>query len=291
MSYHNIFGLKKNRQVISLGLGIFDGIHRGHQEIARHCTDLLTFYPHPDIFLSKNRHLKMISTLREQRYYFKNLLVLRFSSEIAKSEPDTFLTTIIKNIINPRTIVVGQDFRFGYQHKGDTDTLAKWAGQNDIKVKIIPLYALNNIPVKSSNIRTLIEQDQFNTAVKLLNHPYLIIGKVIHGEGRGTAIGFPTANIKIPDNKLIPSTGVYTGTTVYKQQNMSCLVYIGKKPTYNFNQISLEVHIPDFNENLYNMNLKVLIEQKIRDEIKFSNTNELVKQISSDLTHIPGNSS
>ena len=143
MSLH-IFGLK-NKKIKCLGLGIFDGFHLGHKLISEKSTAILTFYPHPDIYLGKNKALKMLSTLREQRCYYKNLLVLRFNELVANLTPHAFLDEVVKKIIKPKKIVVGDDFRFGKKHKGNVEFLIEWGNKNNIEIDVVPLFFQNAV--------------------------------------------------------------------------------------------------------------------------------------------------
>jgi riboflavin kinase / FMN adenylyltransferase len=281
MSFH-IFGLKKKR-VKSLGLGIFDGFHLGHALIAKKATGILTFYPHPDIFLGKNKALKMLSTLREQRYFNKNLLVLRFNDVIASLDPQQFLDKIVKEIINPKKIIVGEDFKFGKKQVGDVCFLKKWGQVNDIDVETIKLLSQKEQVVKSTLIRRMILDGKFNEAISKLGHPYLIIGKVIRGDGRGRQIGFPTANITTPKDKLIPTSGVYSGYVILDKKKLASLIYIGTRPTFKTKNLAVEVHILKFQKNIYNRNLKVFLDKKVREDCEFSDVSALVKQIELDI--------
>ncbi|MBT3261111.1 riboflavin biosynthesis protein RibF [bacterium] len=279
---YKITGLQNIKKIPSLGIGVFDGLHIGHQQIAKRCTHLLSFYPHPDIVLSKNKKLKMLTTLRELRFHKKNLLVVHFSKKIAKLPADLFLEKII-GALKPQKIVVGYDFKFGFKKEGDFETLQKWALKNKIQVKKIePIKAGPEI-VKSSKIRTLIEHDNLNKAITYLGHPYLIIGTVIKGDGRGSSIGFPTANILVPPKKLVPAHGVYKGKILYGNQYLKAMIYIGKRSTFNKKDWTLEVHILDYQKNIYGKQLKIFVEKKLRDDRKFNNADELIRQIKQDI--------
>ncbi len=283
---YKIFGLK-NQQIESLGLGIFDGFHFGHQELAKYCSHLLTFWPHPDVFLSKNKDLKMLTTLRELRYYQKKLVVLRFNYYISQLQPENFLDQIILKELNPQRIVVGYDFNFGYKKEGDYQLLKIWTAKNKIELIQVKPATINDQIVKSSLIRNLILENKFNQAVNLLNHAYLIIGKVIKGEGRGRRLGFPTANLQIPMHKLIPGKGIYKGKVLVENKSYSALIYLGNKPTFHRNfQNSVEVYIKGFRDNIYDKQIKVFLELKIRDEQIFSNEQDLILQIQKDLEQI-----
>ena len=266
----------------SLGLGVFDGMHLGHQAIDKQCSALLTFYPHPDIVLRKKKDMKMLSTLKELRFYSKNLLVLHFSKSIAQLSASDFLDLIVLPQ-QPKTLVVGYDFRFGCKKLGDVAFIKTWAKQHEIQVVETQPVCYRGIPIKSSSIRHHFQYDHFDRAIDLLGHPYLIIGKVIEGEKRGRQLGFPTANLALPLRKLLPHTGVYRGQVQWGKHTYPAMIYIGNKPTFGKYKTQVEVHIPWFEGNLYGKTVKVLIDGKIRPDIKFLDKESLVAQIKKDI--------
>jgi riboflavin kinase/FMN adenylyltransferase len=280
---HKVFGLKNNMQQHALGLGVFDGLHLGHQVIAKRADQLLTFYPHPDIFFGKSNRLKMLTTLRELRFYSKKLLVVRFDKEIASMKPQDFLNELILKYIKPKSLVVGYDFKFGYKKTGDIKFLLKWAKEKNIEIDVVPAVKADNKIIKSQKIRTLFDKDCFNAAVKFLGHSYLIIGKVITGDKRGRGLGFPTANLKVPKHKLIPQNGVYVGKVFLENMKYKALVNIGTRPTFKTHHKTIEVHILDYKGDLYNKQIKVFLEKKIRNEEKFFSKEKLIEQIKKDI--------
>jgi len=281
-----IWGYNKNDFYESIGLGIFDGMHVGHQQIYKNCTHLLTFWPHPDIFLNKSANLNMLTTLHELRYYVKKLLVLRFNQVIADMKPLQFLDEIILNQLNPKKIVVGYDFKFGHKHQGNIHLLRQWSEKNNIMLTVIPPVKVQQVPLKSSLIRTYIKEDKLNLALQCLGHSYLMIGQVEHGEQIGQKLGFPTANLKIPSHKILPPKGVYAGVAEWQNQKYKCFIYIGTRPTLKKEEPRVEVHLLNFSENLYNRQLRVFVEKKIRDEIIFFHTNDLIAQIKKDIQSV-----
>ena len=144
---------QKGRPVRTLGIGVFDGLHEGHQQILNASDALLTFFPHPVVVLGKSRDIQYLTTLRELRYFAKRLLVLTFTREVASLSPKAFLSMVAKTIA-PKKIVVGYDFRYGHKKAGNINTLREWAKENDIGIEIIPPFVdTAGLPVKSSTIR------------------------------------------------------------------------------------------------------------------------------------------
>jgi riboflavin kinase / FMN adenylyltransferase len=275
-------GLPKT-PIHTLGLGVFDGLHLGHNELLKHCDYLLSFHPHPDIVLKKSTNLQLITTKRELRSLYNQMIFLEFTKEIASLEPEIFLNTIIKSKINPKRLIVGYDFKFGFKKQGTISNLQTWGEKNGIKIVVIPPYMLNNIPVKSGLIRTLIRENKFKDALAYLGHPFIIIGKVVKGDGRGKGLGFPTANLQVPPLKLIPTKGVYQGEVKLNNTLKPAIIYIGTKPTFNGEIAAIEVHIPNETLSLYGKTLYVTLTKKIRNEMHFSTSTELISQINTDL--------
>ena len=276
------------RNIKTLGIGVFDGLHLGHRVIAEKCDTLLTFSPHPDLVLNKTPQLKRLTTIEELQLLCKlidkTLITLRFSKKVATLSPTEFLNTYILSKLKPSKIIVGYDFRFGKKKEGTIPFLIEWAKTHDISVSHIePVQCDNKTIIKSSLIRQYLKDGAFDKACEYLGHPYLISGRVIPGEGRGHHLGFPTANIQTKPSKLIPKSGVYSGNIKIGQKHYPCMIYIGKKPTFNNNTLSIEVHIPYFNKNIYGKQVHVFMEKKIRDEMTFLSSSDLVKQIKKDL--------
>lgn len=266
----------------ALGLGVFDGMHLGHQAIATQCSALLTFYPHPDVVLKKKQDMKILSTLDELRFYTKKLLVLHFSQKTALLSAEDFLNWGVLPQ-RPNTIVVGYDFRFGHKKSGDIHMIKAWAAQHSIHVIEIPPVCYQGIPIKSSLIRQALVHDDFERALALLGHSYLISGKVIEGEQRGRQLGFPTANLALSKHKLLPHSGVYRGKVSWQKHLHPAMIYIGNKPTFGRYATQVEVHLPGFEGNLYGRTLKVEIEGKIRPDMRFANKEALITQIHQDI--------
>ncbi len=280
-----LFGVPET-PIHTLGLGVFDGLHRGHMAIASHCQALLTLSPHPALVLGKKTSLEVLSTLPELRHLFPQVIHLPFTKEISQLEPTVFLEALIFHQLAPKKIIVGYDYRFGVGGKGDFAFLQNWATGHGIETVQIPPYAYQGQVVKSSDIRTYLLEGQFDKAIALLGHPYLIIGNVVHGEGRGKKLGFPTANLQLPKHKLVPKLGVYAGTVLIKKESLPAIIYIGKKPTFGEHAVVVEVHIPGFDQVLYGQDLAVFLTKKIRGEMVFSGPEALVQQIQLDLTAI-----
>jgi riboflavin kinase / FMN adenylyltransferase len=269
--------------VESLGLGVFDGLHRGHRALTDQCDAILTFHPHPNSILKKDSDLKYLSTVDELQTLFPHLITLRFTRELSQLSARTFLDTILLEQIKPKRIVVGYDYRFGYKREGDFTFLKAWSDAHNIEAVCVSPFEDGGAPVKSGRIRHLILTGQFDEALTLLGHPYLLSGEVIKGDGRGRALGFPTANLQVSSIKLIPSKGVYAGHIEIDGQRHLCIIYIGNKPTFSGEDKGVEVHIPGFKGDLYGRHLMVSLTRFIRGEQTFVSSDALVAQIEADL--------
>ncbi len=266
-----------------IGLGAFDGFHKGHQALAEQCDALLSLHPHPNVVLGKTSEFKYLTTPEELTFLYPNLKVLTFTSEIAQMSPLEFLNTVILDLFHPSKIVIGYDYRFGKKGEGDGPLLQKWALENNIDFEVIEPVKEADLPIKSGQIRQWIQENKFNTACHALGHGYPLIGTVIKGDGRGASLGFPTANLELPEEKLLPQPGVYQALLIENKTESPCIIYIGTKPTFEGLITSVEVHIPNRSENLYSQKLTVLLTQQIRPEIKFESKDALIAQIHKDL--------
>lgn len=274
-----------SKTINTLGIGVFDGVHQGHQALLNHCDSLLTFNPHPATITQQISTIKRLTTIEEMIYYVPNLISLEFNKTIQTLSAEEFLNTIILHHIKPKKVVIGYDYHFGKNRKGTPNYFQEWGKQNNIPVTIInPISHENNI-VKSRDIRATFESGQFNSAVTKLGHPYLIVGTVIKGDGRGKELGFPTANITYPENKLIPTNGVYKGYVLFKNKTYKAMIYIGKKPTFSSNNIAVEIFMLNFNQDCYHQKLHLFIETFLRTDVKFTSKEKLIQQIKEDIFH------
>lgn len=275
------FNISNLKPVKSIGLGTFDGFHKGHQELAKHCEYILSLFPHP-VSVLKGTQINYLTTPEELKLIHPNTLTLTFTKEIANLEPEEFLKLIIKETLQAKKIVVGYDYHFGKGRNGNLDTLKIWGKKNNIEIKVIEEISENKIPIKSKKIREDIANGNFKEAIQALGHPYPLIGKVIKGEGRGKSLGFPTANLSLPKEKLLPPKGVYKAILKEGSKDIPCICYNGTKPTFS-DLKSFEVHIPNDTKDLYGQTLKLLLTEKIRDEIKFNSKEALIAQIKKDI--------
>lgn len=277
---------KGSNKTSVLGIGVFDGFHKGHQYLAKQCDSLLSFYPHPSAVLKKVSEIKLLTTLEERLHYFPNLFSIDFTPEFASISAETFLKMVVLEQIKPEKCIIGYDFKFGKDRLGNIQMLERWGEENNVEIEIIEPISSSDEIVKSSKIRTYLNDGYFDRAIGLLGHSYLIMGKVIKGEQRGRKMGFPTANIAVPDEKLIPDCGVYKGKIRVQGQSYLSAVYIGKKPTFGVYHKQIEAHILNFNESIYDEKVSLELTGKIRSEMKFDSSEDLISQIKNDVAAV-----
>lgn len=282
-------------------IGNFDGVHIGHQALFHEVIEkadeisgtsiVMTFEPHPIRLLMQNGQPPMI-TLYEQKVELIEssgidvLICVPFTREFAAISAKEFVEDILLRRIGMKAIVVGKDYTFGKNREGNLDLLQTYAGNLGFAVIVADwIQTSNGQPnrISSTRARKLVMEGNVAEAQKLLGRYYQIRGEVTTGHNRGgRLLGFPTANITLYD-ELCPKTGVYAVTTEFGDKHRKGVANIGYSPTFGDQAFTVEVHILDFNENIYGKQIRVNFVQRIRDEIKFPNISELSDQIKKDI--------
>ncbi len=304
MSIFVTSSLKNILQPTIIALGNFDGIHQGHQQVIKSIftpnpffadtyPTLVTFTPHPQEFFT-GRKKQLLTPIPEkieflQQLGIKQLILLPFDRELASLTPAQFVEDILIKQIRVEFISVGEDFRFGRGRQGNAEQLKSLADQYRVKVVITPeqTIELNNqsIRISSSCIRDALSQGNLDIVKAMLGRNYQIQGKVIEGQKLGRTIGFPTANLEIPPEKFLPRKGVYVVTVSQDTSNLTNLwgvMNIGDRPTVSGKNISVEIHLLDWEGDLYGENLTVSLINFLRPEQKFNSLEALKNQIQKD---------
>lgn len=281
----------------SVALGNFDGVHLGHREILTRTVRtahekgreaiVYTFDPHPRVVLNKAPEIPKITTDKEKAELLEELgidvvIVAEFTKEFASQSPSAFVENILVEELGVRHLFIGQDYRFGKGRAGNPQTLQDMGPQYGFTVHVVPPVMVGNVRVSSSLIRELLMKGKISEANKLLGREFVIEGRVIHGHRRGKQIGFPTANIK-PEAKLHPPDGVYAVYCRVGDALYPGVMNIGRNPTFGDRKVSYEVHILDFDREIYGETIRVYLIDRLRQEMKFSSIEDLKAQIVRDV--------
>ena len=295
----NIADTNINRNGAWITIGSFDGVHIGHQQIIKTLVEgakaenassvIVTFFPHPAKVLRPFPDPFYLTSPEEKDKMLSNqnvdsVLTIKFDRELASLTADEFMG-ILHRQLNFSCLLIGYDFRLGANREGDFQSLQKIGEKMGYCVRAIePLQSSSKI-VSSSLIRKLISDGDLATANALLGHQYAIRGEIVHGDGRGKHIGIPTANIDPWKEKLIPRIGVYAALAELDGKLHHAVVNIGLRPTfYNMPILqTIEVHLLDFNQEIYGSLLNLNFIKRIRDEVKFNSAEELMSQIRKDI--------
>ncbi len=276
-------------------IGGFDGVHLGHQELLKFTKEssntfqIVTFDTLPKKYFN-NEH-KLLTTNNKKIELFNkfepsNLVFINFK-HVMNFSPKTFCE-MLKNNIKAKNIYVGKDFKFGKNREGTVDYLIKYFGEDFVHT--IEDYEHNNEKISSTLIKSFLNDGLIEHANEALGYKYSLNGTVIKGDQKGSQIGFPTANLSINKNIQIPKNGVYKVDVRLNEILYEGIMNIGYKPSVSEGtKQSIEVHIFDFNDDIYDDNLSVFFNKFIREEIKFSSIDELIKQISKDIEEINKN--
>lgn len=292
----NLILPKKNRYI---ALGVFDGVHLGHQKLIKSAVNkakknngvsiVITFDPHPDKIIIPENNVFLLTTLKEKINLIKSLnvdilLIIKFTKMISRMIPKAFISNILVDSLKVRELFVGFNYKFGFQGKGNIDCLKEYGKMYNFKTNISEPEIINNTILSSTKIKEYISQGDIEKAKRLLGHKIIISGKVIPGKGRGKELlNYATANIEMPLEKIIPADGVYLAEITVSNQKYYGLMNIGIRPTFKETQRTIEVHIINFNQNIYNTKVTIDILKKIRNERYFNNTELLKKQIEKDI--------
>ncbi len=280
-------------------IGTFDGVHAGHQQIIRRLvslakktkgeTVLLTFFPHPRMVLQpEDNDLKMITTMKEKeellrKFGIDHLIIQPFDKEFSRISATEFVRDVLIKKIGTKTLVIGYDHHFGRNREGTYKDLEEMSVIYNFNLEELHEQIINHIAVSSTKIRNALMSGDIGTANSLLDHDFTLEGTVIRGENVGTGLGFPTANLKIPEAyKLIPADGIYAVLINVEGEIFKGMLYIGNRPVFNGKIKSVEVNIFDFNSKIYDKNLKIIFKERIRGDQKFENPDQLIEKMKED---------
>ena len=283
---------------LAMALGYFDGVHRGHQQVILEAkrqaeekdlsSAVMTFDPHPSVVLGKNtQHVHYITPLNEKVKIMEELgvdylIIIEFTPEFAHLLPQEFIDQYVI-ALNVQHVVAGFDFTYGRMGKGTMETLP-FHSRNQFSYTIVPKFVQGDEKVSSTKIRRLLKAGETIELPLLLGRFYTTSGIVVHGDKRGRTIGFPTANVDLYDEYMIPPTGVYAVRLKVENSWYDGVCNVGYKPTFNKEslKLSVEVHLFDFNKDIYGSEVVIEWHLYLRKEQKFAGIDELVVQIEKD---------
>lgn len=289
------------RSVVTIG--VFDGVHRGHQRIVARAAELahagglhsviITFDPHPDEVVRPGSHPPLLSSPRRRAELLSGLgadavIVLPFTYELSQMSPDEFVQSVLVDRLHAAKVIVGENFRFGHKARGDVALLQELGEKYDFTAEGVPLVA-NDETISSTAIRERLGQGDVEAAAEALGRPHRVEGVVVRGHQRGRALGFPTANLETQPHTAIPADGVYAGWLVcdsgrYPDFRWPAAISIGTNPTFEGQERTVEAYALDRDDlDLYGEHMGVDFVARIRDTLKFDSIKALVAEMHRDV--------
>ena len=278
--------------------GTFDGVHLGHAKMLNKLVEigqenqsesvLMTFFPHPRIVLFPDHDLKLINDIDEnielfKKYNIDHLIIQNFDKEFSRITSLDYIRDILIKKIGLKNLVIGFNHHFGRNREGSLENLSEYADIYDFDIHQVDSYSIDKKSISSTKIRNAINLGDVQLANNYLGYSFTFSGIVSKGKGRGKVMGFPTANIILENkNKIIPKFGVYAVNILYNKIRYKGMLNIGMNPTFNNQEPSIEVHIFDFNKEIYGSKLSIELIDRIRNEKKFNNPDELKNQLAID---------
>lgn len=295
--YHYPENPKFKNTVVTVGA--FDGVHLGHLSLLERLksivarkggeTVLATFEPHPRIALGKDTtSLKLLNTQEEKeelvrRSGIDHMVIFPFTREFSRQDEHTFIRKYLVGYLHVSCLVIGYNHRFGHRRNGNFSSLQDYGQRYGFCVEEIGRQDLEGIAVSSTEIRSFLMQGKISEANAMLGYAYPLSGTVTRGLQIGRTLGYPTANLEVKDPfKLIPARGVYAVMAEIGERKYAAMCNIGINPTFAKNIETIEVHIMDFNEDLYSRELRIRFVERLRDEMKFDSPADLIRQMSQD---------
>ncbi|WP_347051128.1 bifunctional riboflavin kinase/FAD synthetase [Flavobacterium olei] len=295
--FNSINDFQSTKKTI-LTLGTFDGVHIGHKKILERITQntengkyeslVLTFFPHPRMVLQEKSEIKLLNTITEKTQLLEasgieNLIVHPFDESFSRLKAEEFVSSILVDKFQIQKIIIGHDHRFGRNRTANIDDLIAFGTEYGFEVEQISAEEIQDVSVSSTKIRKALNEGNMDLANEYLGYHYFLNGTVVKGKQLGRTIGFPTANIHIEeDYKLIPKIGVYVVKAVVNQETVYGMMNIGFNPTVNGEKQTIEVHLFNFDKDIYDQNIEVSLLHYIREEQKFDSLEALKSRLNQD---------
>ncbi|MEN2401323.1 bifunctional riboflavin kinase/FAD synthetase [Flavobacterium sp. MC2016-06] len=295
--FHSINDFQSTKKTI-LTLGTFDGVHIGHKKILERITQntengkyeslVLTFFPHPRMVLQEKSEIKLLNTISEKTRLLEetgieNLIIHPFDENFSRLTAEEFVHSILVDKFKIQKIIIGHDHRFGRNRTANIDDLIAFGAEYGFEVEQISAKEIQDVSVSSTKIRKALNEGNMTLANEYLGYNYFLSGEVVKGKQLGRTIGFPTANIQIDeDYKLIPKNGVYAVKAIIEQKEVFGMMNIGFNPTVNGEKQTIEVHLFDFDADIYGQKIAVSLLHYLREEQKFGSLDLLIEQLNQD---------
>lgn len=282
---------------LALSIGMFDGVHHGHQTIIKNLNSaaqnkdlesaILTFWPHPRTVFNPNDDLKLLNTIEEKTYLLEknkvqHLFLKEFDEEFRNLTGEEFVKQILIDKLNVKHLIIGHDHTFGKNRSGDFNLLKKMSSEYGFEVVQVEAVDFQDRHISSTQIRNALMNGEINTANEMLGYHYSVSGEVIHGKKLGRTIGYPTANISVNPLKFLPKKGAYIVDAFVKNQQFKGMLSIGTNPTVDGKSLSVEVYILDFDSDIYGEAISVNFREFLHEEIKFESLDQLIERLDED---------
>ena len=282
---------------LALSIGMFDGVHRGHQTIIKNLNSaaqnkdlesaILTFWPHPRTVFNPNDDLKLLNTIEEKTYLLEknkvqHLFLKEFDEEFRNLTGEEFVKQILIDKLNVKHLIIGHDHTFGKNRSGDFNLLKKMSSEYGFEIVQVEAVDFQDRHISSTQIRNALMNGEINTANEMLGYHYSVSGEVIHGKKLGRTIGYPTANISVNPMKFLPKKGAYIVDAFVKNQQFKGMLSIGTNPTVDGKSLSVEVYILDFDSDIYGEAISVNFREFLHEEIKFESLDQLIERLDED---------
>jgi len=284
-------------------IGVFDGVHRGHQQILgraverAHDTGLpsvvLTFDPHPSEVVRPGSHPPVLTPIRRRAEILEQLgvdvlCVLPFTIEFSRLDPAEFVHLVLVEKLHAAAVVVGENFRFGHKAAGDLSQLRTLGRTFGFATEGVPLLRDDEVTLSSTFVRSSIDAGDVAQAAQALGRAHRVDGIVVRGAGRGRQLGYPTANVHSEPHVAVPADGIYAGRVVLRGERLPAAISVGTNPTFEGRQRTVEAYILDFDEDIYGVELGVEFLERVRGMERFERVEDLVEQMGRDVEQIRG---
>ena len=280
-----------------LTIGNFDGVHLGHRSIFRHVVDkayelrgtaaVVTFEPHPLRLLAPDKAPLQLNTPEEKVRLLAAscidlLVVLDFTQQLAEMPAEAFVREILVGKLGVQHLIVGYDYAFGRNRQGNTDFLAAQSELHNFTLEVLAPIRAEQQAHSSTAIRLFLQEGRVADAIKILGRNFTLDGEVVHGDGRGRKLGFPTANL-VTQKEILPRDGVYAVKVKWRDDDYDGVINIGRRPTFANSSTTLEIHLLDFQDDLYGERLRIYFVERLRDEQRFPSVEALQKAVVADI--------